>query len=245
MFNDKPPSIIWLCFLSHTNILFFPGVDIFLFKDFFGFLIPITNFPKCSSRSLECLVIYFKNLIKHIANQFIVFLQGPFHPKSSNLGLLLLLLCWIPFFADLMSSSFWLYCFICWSTYSGNMLSRKSVWEVNFLSCPVSKISLFSLHTRVIIRVGIEAFAHCFKGIFGSIGFESISVLCRKSDAILISDLLQETWLFSLETCSTSLFPLFWNFTGCALVWVYLHSLNRVLDGSLAIYKGKFLFILC
>lgn len=165
----------------HIQIFVFPGVDIFLFEDLFGFLIPVTNFPKCSSRFLKYLVIYFKYLIKHIDKLFIVFLQGPFHPQSCNLSLLLPLLCWILFFADPMSFSFWFYCFICWSTYSGNMLSGKGVWEVSFLSCHVS-IFILTLYWSYHLG-GHWSICSLFWRHFCLNWFWIFQCLCCKSDA--------------------------------------------------------------
>lgn len=55
---------------------------------------------------------------------------------------------WIPLSLDLMSSSFCLDCFICWTTNSSKILSGKGAWEITFLNCWVSEISLFFLHLK-------------------------------------------------------------------------------------------------
>ena len=162
------------------------------------------TFPKCPSRFLKCLAVYFRYLNALTIDSLfscqrpLVLLQpGP--PFTT-------LLHRIPFSLDSVSSSFWLYRFICWSICSSNMLSRKDAWEVTFLSCSLSEMSLFSVHPWMIIWVGIELFAHHFESTVDSIVFGSFSI-CVENLMLFWFLILFCFCFFSPEACITFFIP--------------------------------------
>lgn len=86
-------------------------------------------------------------------------------------------------FCGPMSSSFWLYCFICWSTYSSNTLSRSAFFE---LWCVWN---IFILPLCLNEHLG-ENWIICssFWRHFWLNWLRIHQCLCSKSDAVLISD---------------------------------------------------------
>lgn len=171
MFTGKSGSILWLCFLPLTNICIFMELT-FLFSNIclvFLYLLITSSWYFSRSQMPGGLL----QILKHIAHLVIIFLATPQahpHPSCCNLGFLIPpLICWIPFLLGPMSSYFWLYCFICWSTLSGNLLSRKGALEVYFFSYWVSLISSFFLHTWMINWVGIESFAIILKALLAQL----------------------------------------------------------------------------
>lgn len=195
------------------------------------------TFPKYSNRSIKCLALLLQ-ILKHIHNLFVIFWA-----TLSPLQIVILqsespftcLPYWIPLSLDLMSSSFYLDCFICWTTNSSKILSRKGAWEITFLNFWVSEISLFFLCLQ-------WWFGWALEGIAGSIGFESFSACVERLMLFWFFILSKRPGSFLWKCVWLSSFPLFWNVTEYAFVRAYFHSLDWVLDGSLSTSKGEFLF---
>lgn len=108
------------------------------------------TFPKYSNRPIKCLALLLQ-ILKHIRNLFVIFwatLSPLMRVILQSESPFTCLSYWILLSLDLTSSSFYLDCFICWTTNSSKIPSGKGTWEMTFLNCWVSEISLFFLHLK-------------------------------------------------------------------------------------------------